>query len=74
MRLARSSGWNGACFVRGHANVVGAGSGDADARGVLVALAGGVSLCVAGWAVQRVANPTATAPGYWRYLMLVPLR
>ena len=39
-----------------------------------MALAGGVSLCVAGWAVQRVANPTATAPGYWRYLMLVPLR
>ena len=38
-----------------------------------MALAGGVSLCVAGWAVQRVANPTATAPGYWMYLMLVPL-
>ncbi len=40
---------------------------------LLVAISCGVALSGAGWAVQRVANPGASMPGYWMYLMLVPL-
>jgi len=40
---------------------------------LMMALGGGVALSAAGWALQRVLNPTAAMPGYWLYLMLVPM-
>lgn len=39
----------------------------------LLAFSGGVALAGAGWAVQRVLSPGASMPGYWIYLMLVPV-
>lgn len=39
----------------------------------LLAVGGGVALCAAGWAVQRSVNPAGEMPGYWMYLMLVPV-
>lgn len=36
-------------------------------------LAVGLALTAAGWAIQRVVNPTAPLPAYLAYLMLVPL-
>ncbi len=39
----------------------------------LLALGSGVALAAAGWALQRVLNPGAVMPGYWVYLMLVPV-
>lgn len=37
------------------------------------AVAISAALAVTGWALQRTLNPTASAPGYWLYLMLVPM-
>ena len=33
----------------------------------------GVALSAMGWALQRLFNPGAPMPGYWLYLMLVPV-
>jgi hypothetical protein len=39
----------------------------------LVSFGLGVSLAAVGWLVQRVLNPGQAMPGYWTYLMLVPV-
>jgi hypothetical protein len=40
---------------------------------ILRAMGGGLALSAAGVLVQRVANPGAHLPGYWIYLMMVPV-
>ncbi|MFO0597357.1 MAG: hypothetical protein U0228_18760 [Myxococcaceae bacterium] len=40
---------------------------------MLTSLAFGIALAGAGWVVQRALIPGATGPGYWTYLMLVPM-
>ena len=42
-------------------------------RNVLAGAAVGLGLTLVGAFAQRVFNPTAIAPGYWIYLMLVPV-
>ncbi|MFT3709473.1 MAG: hypothetical protein QM817_17700 [Archangium sp.] len=39
----------------------------------LVSFGLGVALAAVGWFAQRMLNPGASMPGYWTYLMLVPV-